>query len=121
MNFDFTEEQKLLADSVRGFAQAHLAKDTLARAHNPRCISATRSMTESSKLPSLRRRARRTAGSVLPLSPNIRSKTTRGLFSMGSGVDSLLHAIVLVYAQLYPVSQLPASVGSSSPISSEAS
>src|SRR4029077_18298418 len=35
MNFDFTEEQKLLADSVRGFAQAHLAKDTLARAHNP--------------------------------------------------------------------------------------
>jgi alkylation response protein AidB-like acyl-CoA dehydrogenase len=36
MNFDFTEEQKLLADSVRGFAQAHLAKDTVARAHNPR-------------------------------------------------------------------------------------
>jgi alkylation response protein AidB-like acyl-CoA dehydrogenase len=36
MNFDFTEEQKLLAESVRGFAQAHLAKDTLARAHNPR-------------------------------------------------------------------------------------
>src|ERR1051326_5145282 len=36
MNFDFTEEQKLLADSVRGFAQAHLAKGTLARAHNPR-------------------------------------------------------------------------------------
>jgi alkylation response protein AidB-like acyl-CoA dehydrogenase len=36
MNFDFTEEQKLLAESVRGFAQAHLAKDQLARAHNPR-------------------------------------------------------------------------------------
>jgi len=36
MNFEFTEEQKLLADAVRGFAQAHLAKDTLARAHNPR-------------------------------------------------------------------------------------
>jgi alkylation response protein AidB-like acyl-CoA dehydrogenase len=36
MNFDFTEEQKLFAESVRGFAQAHLAKDTLARAHNPR-------------------------------------------------------------------------------------
>jgi alkylation response protein AidB-like acyl-CoA dehydrogenase len=35
MNFDFTDEQKLLAESVRGFAQAHLAKDTLARAHNP--------------------------------------------------------------------------------------
>jgi hypothetical protein len=36
MNFDFTEEQKLLAESVRGFAQAHLAKDIVARAHNPR-------------------------------------------------------------------------------------
>lgn len=36
MNFDFTEEQKLLAESVRGFAQAHLAGDTVARAHNPR-------------------------------------------------------------------------------------
>jgi alkylation response protein AidB-like acyl-CoA dehydrogenase len=36
MNFDFTEEQKLFAESVRGFAQAHLAKETLARAHNPR-------------------------------------------------------------------------------------
>jgi alkylation response protein AidB-like acyl-CoA dehydrogenase len=36
MNFDFTEEQRLFAESVRGFAQAHLAKDTLARAHNPR-------------------------------------------------------------------------------------
>src|SRR5690349_11730163 len=36
MNFDFTEEQKLLAESVRGFAQAHLAKGKLARAHDPR-------------------------------------------------------------------------------------
>src|ERR1700732_1771158 len=36
MNFDFTEEQKLFAESVRGFAQAQLAKDTRARAHNPR-------------------------------------------------------------------------------------
>jgi alkylation response protein AidB-like acyl-CoA dehydrogenase len=36
MNFDFTEEQKLFAESVRRFAQAHLAEDTLARAHNPR-------------------------------------------------------------------------------------
>src|SRR5215470_18896368 len=36
MNFDFTEEQRLFAESVRGFAQVHLAKDTLARAHNPR-------------------------------------------------------------------------------------
>ena len=36
MNFAFTEEQQLLADSVRGFALAHLAKDALARAHEPR-------------------------------------------------------------------------------------
>ncbi len=36
MNFDFTEEQKLFADSVRRFAQAHLAKDSLERAHDPR-------------------------------------------------------------------------------------
>src|SRR6201991_1691978 len=35
MNFDFTEEQKLFAESVRKFAQAHLAKDALARAHTP--------------------------------------------------------------------------------------
>ena len=36
MNFAFTEEQQLLADSVRGFALAHLARDALARAHDPR-------------------------------------------------------------------------------------
>jgi alkylation response protein AidB-like acyl-CoA dehydrogenase len=36
MNFDFTEEQKLFADSVRRFAQAHLEKGALARAHDPR-------------------------------------------------------------------------------------
>ena len=36
MNFDFTEEQTLFADSVRKFAQAHLAKDALKRAHEPR-------------------------------------------------------------------------------------
>jgi alkylation response protein AidB-like acyl-CoA dehydrogenase len=36
MNFDFTEEQKLFAESVRKFAQAHLAKDALKRAHDPR-------------------------------------------------------------------------------------
>src|SRR3954454_15671805 len=35
MNFDFTEEQKLFADSVRKFAQAHLAEDSLKRAHDP--------------------------------------------------------------------------------------
>src|SRR5881392_2266161 len=36
MNFDFTDEQKLFAESVRGFAQTHLAKDALKRAHEPR-------------------------------------------------------------------------------------
>src|SRR3954464_1041557 len=34
MNFEFTEEQKLFADSVRRFALAHLEKDALTRAHN---------------------------------------------------------------------------------------
>jgi hypothetical protein len=36
MNFEFTEEQKLFSESVRKFALAHLAKDALKRAHNPR-------------------------------------------------------------------------------------
>jgi hypothetical protein len=36
MNFDLTEEQTLFADSVRKFAQAHLAKGALARAHDSR-------------------------------------------------------------------------------------
>ncbi len=36
MNFDFTEEQTLFAESVRRFAETHLAQDRLARAHNPR-------------------------------------------------------------------------------------
>jgi alkylation response protein AidB-like acyl-CoA dehydrogenase len=35
MNFDFTEEQNLFADSVRKFAQAHLADGALKRAHDP--------------------------------------------------------------------------------------
>jgi hypothetical protein len=35
MNFDFTDEQKLFAESVRKFALAHLAKDALERAHDP--------------------------------------------------------------------------------------
>ena len=33
MNFEFTEEQKLFAESVRKFALAHLEKDSLKRAH----------------------------------------------------------------------------------------
>ena len=36
MNFQFTEEQTLFAQSVRKFALAHLAKDALKRAHDPR-------------------------------------------------------------------------------------
>src|ERR1051325_12013366 len=36
MNFDFTEEQKLFADALRKFAQAHLEKDALKRAHESR-------------------------------------------------------------------------------------
>jgi alkylation response protein AidB-like acyl-CoA dehydrogenase len=34
MNFEFTEEQNLFAESVRKFAQAHLEKDAIQRAHN---------------------------------------------------------------------------------------
>ena len=41
-------------------------------------------------------RASRAAGSVLLPSPNSRSNSVRGLFSIGSGVDSLRHEIVLV-------------------------
>src|SRR5215210_1572111 len=33
MNFEFTDEQKLFAESVRRFAQAHLEKDAIKRAH----------------------------------------------------------------------------------------
>jgi alkylation response protein AidB-like acyl-CoA dehydrogenase len=36
MNFEFTDEQKLFAQSVNRFAFAHLEKDALKRAHNPR-------------------------------------------------------------------------------------
>ncbi len=36
MNFEFTEEQKLFADSVHRFALTHLEKDALKRAHDPR-------------------------------------------------------------------------------------
>ena len=36
MNFEFCDEQKLFAESVRRFALAQLEKDALKRAHNPR-------------------------------------------------------------------------------------
>jgi alkylation response protein AidB-like acyl-CoA dehydrogenase len=35
MNFEFSDEQKLFADSVRRFALANLEKDALKRAHDP--------------------------------------------------------------------------------------
>ena len=35
LNFEFTEEQNLFAESVRRFAEANLAKDALKRAHMP--------------------------------------------------------------------------------------
>jgi alkylation response protein AidB-like acyl-CoA dehydrogenase len=36
MNFDYTDEQKQFAESVRRFAQAHLSAGALKRAHDPR-------------------------------------------------------------------------------------
>jgi len=33
MNFDLSDEQKMFRDSVRGFAERHLAAGALARAH----------------------------------------------------------------------------------------
>ena len=36
MNFDLTDEQKLFAESVRRFAQDHLAADALKRAQDQR-------------------------------------------------------------------------------------
>jgi alkylation response protein AidB-like acyl-CoA dehydrogenase len=35
MNFQFTEEQRLFADSIRSFARQHLQADALKRAHDP--------------------------------------------------------------------------------------
>ena len=61
-----------------------------------RLRSATFPVTESRIERSRAMRARRTAGSVLPLSPNIRSNTTRGLFSIGSGVVRLRQQMVFV-------------------------
>ncbi len=41
MDFELSEEQRSFADSVRRFAQAHLAEGALARAHDPRYPWAT--------------------------------------------------------------------------------
>ena len=50
-------------------------------------------------------RARR-CGAV-PARPNIRSNTTRGLISIGSGVVGFAHDSVFMYAQAYCVSHPP--------------
>jgi hypothetical protein len=47
--------------------------------------------------------------SLVPPLPNNRSKTTRGLFSVGSGVVGVLHDKVFKYTQLYALSHMPAS------------
>ena len=44
---------------------------------------------------------------MLPPSPNIRWKTTRGSRSCGSGVVDVSQEVEFTYAQLYPFSQLP--------------
>ena len=79
----------------------------VATAGSAPCRCATSSLTESSTLRCWRSRASRTLGSVLPLSPNSRSNTTRGLFCVGSGVFWLFQLIVLVYGHAKPVSQAP--------------
>ena len=74
-------------------------------------------MTESSRLRDSCRRARRSA-SELP-SPNSFSKTSRGLFCIGSGSVGDFHEIELRYAQLNAASQ--ASTASSIDSSSDGS
>src|SRR5262252_1881572 len=52
-------------------------------------------------------RARRAAGVVLSTSPKRRSNTSRGSFSIGSGVVGVRQESVFAYAQLQPDSQAP--------------
>ena len=54
--------------------------------------------TKSSRLRSVRIRARRSSAVLPP--PNIRSNTTRGLISIGSGVVGVCQLSVFMYAQL---------------------
>ena len=82
---------------------------------------ATSSPTESSTLRCWRSRASRAFGSVLALSPKSRSKITRGLFWVGSGVFRPFQLIVFVYGQANPVSHAPAVSPDSIASSSEAS
>ena len=81
-----------VADGVEIFVE--LRADRRGRA--TRAAPPTSSVTESSMLRSCCIRARRAFGSVLPLSPNSRSNTTRGLFSIGSGVVALRQEMVFV-------------------------
>ena len=67
--------------------------DAATIAHAQAALQLTASVaTESSMLRSSRMRAARCAG--LPACPNIRSNTTRGLMSIGSGVEGELHDTV---------------------------
>ena len=66
------------------------------------------------------RRAREAASTFRSSAPNIRSNTTRGLVSGGIGSVGVRHEMLLVYAQLKPLSQLPTVRESSQPSSSEA-
>jgi hypothetical protein len=59
--------------------------------------------------------------SFVPPLPNNRSKTTRGLFSVGSGVVGVLHDSVFKYTQLYALSHMPASTLKSIDSSSDGS
>ena len=64
------------------------------------CITASRMLVFRS------RRARRSAG-VARSPPNMRSNTTRGLISIGSGCDADAQLIVLMYEQRKSPAQLP--------------
>jgi hypothetical protein len=57
---------------------------------------------------------------VLALSPKSRSKITRGLFCVGSGVFWLFQLIVFVYGHANPVSHAPVVSLDSIPSSSDA-
>ena len=63
-------------------------------APRPRSRCARSSVTESRMLRSLRSSASRSAR--VPPPPKSRSKTTRGLFSIGSGVVGVRHATVFM-------------------------
>ena len=77
------------------------------------------SFARSSTLRSCFRRIIRSA--AVPPSPNSRSKTARGLLSIGIGVVGDFHEKVCWYTQLYPFSQLPTMMSWSRVICSDCS